>query len=219
MHRWIFGDESGNFDFSRRGSRWFLVGTMACDEETRHAVQRGLRALRERHATEGRDHDGVFHASEDRQAVRDEAFGELVRHPVRVDATLLDKPKAQPQLRTSEPVFYQYAWYYHLRYVLPQICRRGDVLHVVASDIGTKKKRSAFRQALDDVVAQCCPPGVRHEVRFWKNAVDECLQATDYFLWAVARRWEGGDSRSYELVSHHVSSEFDLFGNGTTLYY
>lgn len=219
MHRWVFGDESGNFDFSPEGSRWYLTGTMSCDAEAAEAIRLVLRQLRERHASGGFDHDGVFHASRDRQAVRDDVFDVLVGQNVRVDVTLLEKRKAQPQLRESDQRFYKYAWLYHLRHVLAQVCRRGDTVHLVLSDIGTKKMRSAFREAVEDVVPQSCPPGVRYEVRYWKNAVDECLQAADYYLWAVGRHREGGDPRSYDLIHHLLKSEFDLFARGDTRYY
>lgn len=219
VHCWVYGDESGNFDFSAKGTRWYIIGTMSCDAEASAAIREALRSLRESYAASGRDHDGVFHASEDRQVVRDDVYQTLAPQDVRVDITLIDKAKAQPHLRESDQRFYKYAWLYHLQYVLPRACRRGDVLHVVLSDIGTKKKRTAFREVVEEVVAQCCPAGVRYEVRYWKNAADECLQAVDYYLWAVARHREGSDRRSYALVRHLVRSEFDLFARGKTTYY
>lgn len=42
-------------------------------------------------------------------------FNILKNHPIRVDVTLLEKSKAQPQVRETDERFYQHAWFYHLR--------------------------------------------------------------------------------------------------------
>jgi hypothetical protein len=44
--------------------------------------------------------DSCFHATDDRQVIRDEVFALLVDHPLRVDVTLLEKSKAK---RILEP--------------------------------------------------------------------------------------------------------------------
>jgi len=217
--RWIFGDESGNMDFSTKGTRWFLVGTMTCDLDACANVRKALTELRTRIAASGEDHPGVFHASKDRQAIRDQVFEALIGQPLQFDVTALDKPKTQPHIRTTDPGFYQYAWYYHLKHLIPRVCGKGDLLHVVLADIGTKAERQAFRSALERVMSQCVPKGVRYDFAFWRNAAEECLQATDYLLWAVFRYWERGDRRSYEVIPHLVKSEFDLFNRGQTRYY
>jgi hypothetical protein len=54
---------------------------------------------------------------------------------------------------------------------------------------------------------------------FWPNSSDACLQVADYCLWAVFRKYELGDMRSYDLIKNKVRSEFDLFVTGTTHYY
>ncbi|MFC0082829.1 DUF3800 domain-containing protein [Aciditerrimonas ferrireducens] len=216
---WIFGDESGNFDFSCTGTRWFLVGTLTCEDGTVHRLRQQLADLRARVTRIDRSHPGWFHAAEDRQAIRDQVFEALCAMPVRFDVTALEKPKAKPEIRSTPERFYQYAWYYHFKYVLPRVCTSGDTLEVVLADIGTKRQRAAFREALDDVFNQCLPRSVRHTEAFWHCSAEECLQAADYFLWATFRRWERQDERSYQLISHLVQSEFDLFARGEVRYY
>src|SRR5690606_22589788 len=54
------------------------------------------------------------------------------------NATLLEKSKAQPQARPNEVRFYQYAWYYHFKYVARQLFRNDDEAFICASSIGTK---------------------------------------------------------------------------------
>lgn len=199
-----------------------MVGTLLCDKDGTDALRAGLKDLRGRLATEMLDHDGVFHASEDRQAIRDRVFDVVLTQPeqaLRFDATALEKAKAIPSIRPDEPRFYKHAWFFHLKHLLPRVCRAGDLVHVVLSDIGTKKERAAFREAVGDVMALCRPSGVRVDLAFWKNSADECLQAADYLLWAVARRHERNDSRSYDQIAPLIKSDYDLFARGKDRWY
>jgi hypothetical protein len=137
---------------------------------------------------EGLHLDSVFHASEDPQAVRDEVFDLLDRAAFRVDATILEKRKAQRHLQTQRAL-YKMAWFLHFKYVAPNIASSTDRLFVAASSLGTKKKRGQFHNAVDDVVQQVSPCH-SHWVAFWPMESDPCLQVADYCTWAIQRKWE-----------------------------
>lgn len=110
------------------------------------------------------------------------------------------------------------AWYLHFKFVAPQVVARDDRLFVVAASLGTKKARGAFHTAVDDVVAQVAPCR-SHRVAFWDAGSDPCLQVADYCTWAIQRKWERGDDRSYALIADKVMSEYDVWAIGTTYYY
>lgn len=214
--RYVFADEAGNFDFSRnRGaSRYFIICTVAADEC--HAGD-ALLKLRRELGWKGMHLDSVFHATEDPQAVRDEVFALLTSLDFRVDATILEKCKAQPHLRDDKQP-YKMAWYLHFKHVAPRIARRADRMFVAASSLGTKKARGAFHQAVDDVVRQVSPCR-SHRVAFWPAASDPCLQIADYCTWAIQRKWERGDDRSHTLIAPKVHTEFDVWSVGAVTYY
>jgi len=134
----LFADESGNFDFSRKrdASRYFILTTIACPG---YGVGDALLALRRDMAWEGLGVDLEFHATTDKLEVRARVFALLQQHPFRVGTTILEKAKSQPKTRTSDEVFYQYAWYYHLKHVAPRIVRPNDELFVVGASLGTKR--------------------------------------------------------------------------------
>jgi hypothetical protein len=161
--------------------------------------------------------DEHFHATEDPQAVRDEIFDLLGRSDLRVDATILEKRKAQPHLH-SERALYKMAWYMHFKYVAPRVATRHDRLMVMAASLGTKKKRSAFHRAVDDVVHQVAPCH-SYRVAFWSMESDPCLQVADYCTWAIQRKWERSDTRSYDLIKSKIHSEKDIWRVGTRYYY
>lgn len=93
----------------------------------------------------------------------------------------------------------------------------GDDLLVTAASIGTKKKRMTFCRELDDVMLRTVEPS--WAVDFRPSQCDPCLQVADYCAWAIQRKWERLDRRSYDLISHQITYEYDLWAHGTTLFY
>ena len=216
--RHIFADEFGNFDFSLTtgASRYFGLATVTFFDDQRACAD--LQQLRFDLAWEGVVHPGPFRASEEQQAIRDRVYAVLTPHRFRVDATILDKRKSEPQLRVSAERFYQYAWYLHMKYVARQVASYNDEVLVIAASIGTKKRQKVFQRGVRDVMSQVSPSFTTRTAQ-WPASADTGLQIADYCCWAIQRKWEMGDDRSYNLIRDKVYSEFDVFRRGTTLYY
>ncbi len=216
MRKYVFADEAGNFDFRDKAgaSQFFILTTVTA--ESPEAGDDLLR-LRRDLAWDGIALESNFHATEDSQAVRDQVFDVLAGHDFRIDATILEKRKTQPHLAEDWERFYKEAWYLHFKYVAPLIASAKNELLVVAAQIGTKKRRRAIRLAIADVVDQTTR--CRWEVAFWPAASDPCLQVADYCCWAIQRKHEKSDTRSYDLISDKIKSEFRPFEVGRQTYY
>lgn len=214
--RYVFSDEAGNFDFSRKpgASRYFILGTVTADN---CQVGDRLLQLRRELGWRGLHLDKVFHATEDPQPVRNEVFNALAASDLRIDATILEKSKAQQHLQ-SEAALYKIAWFLHFKHVAPQVAKQRDRLFVAASRLGTKKKRGGFHEAVDEVVSQVSHCA-SHRVAFWPTESDPCLQVADYCTWAIQRKWERGDTQSYNLIADKIASEFDAWEIGSTHFY
>ena len=161
-----------------------------------------------------------FHATSDRQQIRDRVFEVLAGGDFRVDATIIDKTKTQPHLQADPIRFYKQAWFMHFKYVAPRISSKGDELFVVASSLQVNRKKKAIFLSLKDVVEQVTPTSKYHSA-FFPAATDPCLQAADYAAWAIQRKHEsnGADTRSHALIEDKIRSEFQPFKWGSTVYY
>ncbi len=148
--------------------------------------------------------------------IRDRVFKELANHDFSVQATVLEKSKAYPRVRTTDHLFYQYGWFYHFKNTAPKVIKDGvSELHVTAASIGTKNRQTAFSTAVNNVVQQVLRSGEKkHRTNFCPAMADPCLQAADYCTWAIQRRWEGRDVRSYDLIKERINHEFDLWAHG-----
>lgn len=223
--KYLFADESGNFDFrdhmGNQGiSKYFSVGTVMIEgDEALAALEADMLKLKRELAWNNVVHDDAFHATEDPQAVRDAVFDLLKGHAFHVDVTLLEKSKSMPKLRIDEPTFYKYAWWFHFKYLAPNYIKEGDELMVVAASLGTRKKRAAFKGAVEDVVRQCTNYKVPRQVAFWPVEAQPALQVADYSVWAVSRYWERGDDRARQQLGTRLRTEWDYFKWGSVHYY
>ena len=214
---YVFSDEAGCFSFARnqRASKYFLVCTVAMES---CAIGDKLQALRRDMVWRGLPVGEQFHATEDKQDVRDEVYNLLADSDLRVDVTILQKSKAQPQTRADKETFYKYAWYFHFKHVGPKILRNKTEVQITAAALGTKRGQAVYTSAVNDVLNQTVQ---RQQWRtcFPRSVADPCLQVADYCAWAIQRKWERNDHRSYDLISPKIFSEFDLWRNGSREYY
>jgi hypothetical protein len=224
--KYLFADESGNFDFRdhtryRGATQYFAVGTMTIEgTSTMHALAGDLGQLRYDLLDKGHKLGTFFHASDDSPAVRQAVLDVMASHPMKIDVTILEKAKAQPKTRTSPAVFYKYAWYYNFKWFAPRYFKDGDDLTVVSAALGdSRRAKAAMQTAVNDVVNQCCDYNVKRRFAFWPTASDMCLQAADYGLWAVMRDYERSDRVWKKIIESKVRSVYDLWAIGKTYYY
>lgn len=75
-----------------------------------------------------------------------------------------------------------------------------------------------FKSELNDVFRQNIPKA-QWAIDFLPSRCDPGLQVADYCAWAIQRKWERGDTRSYDLIKRRITNEYDLWQHGTTHYY
>jgi hypothetical protein len=215
--KYVFADECGNFDFSSRpgASRYFILVTVTVDS---CSVGQRLLDIRRDLALQGFGLGREFHAAHDPKPMREKVFAVIVTSPIRIDAVILEKSKADPSVRESDERFYKTAWYQHMKYVPPKIAASTDELLVVSASLGSNAKKRSFHAAVTDVIKQVSPTA-KARVACWSAASDPCLQVADYCAWAIQRKWEAGDRQGYDLIKGSVETEFELFASGTTKYY
>lgn len=214
---YVFSDEAGCLTFKRdtRASRYFLVCTVTLDSCT---IGDGLLNLRRDMVWRGLPVGEEFHASEDRQEVRNEVFAYIGNQDFRADATLLEKSKCAPEIRSRPEFFYKHAWHHHFVQVGPEILPDVEEAHITAAALGTRKGQAVYTAAVNDV----CQQAIRHttwRTCFPRAVAEPCLQVADYCAWAILRKWERGDERSYDLIRPKIRTETDLWQTETIHYF
>ncbi len=217
-YRYIFLDEGGNLDFSPSGTKYFTLTTITTSRP--FLLYGPLSDLRYDLIEFGLDIEH-FHAAEDRQAVRDKVFAEITKAmpDLRIDSLIVEKSKTVPALRTVEQ-FYPGMLGYLLRYLFRgKAIGNCDKVIVITDSLPVNKKRQTIEKTVKITLERMLPAQTPFYLLHHASKACLYLQVVDYINWAIFRKWEGSDRRSYDLISGGIQSEYDIFKKGTTYYY
>jgi len=218
QYLYVFLDEAGDFNFSATGTKFFTFTTIT---KTRpFPWDTPILSLKYDLIEVGLDIE-YFHAAEDRQAVRNQVFEIIGKNlgNLRIDSLVIEKRKTGPALQMLEK-FYPRMIGYLLRYVLdPKNLKDFAEVIVITDSIPVSRKREAVEKAVKQTLSKMLPSGTKY--RILHHASKSCvgLQIADYSNWAIFRKWEREDLRSYELIRSGIQSEFDIFRSGMKYYY
>jgi hypothetical protein len=215
---YIFLDEGGNMDFSTGGTKFFIVTSLA--KERPFEAYKALSELKYDLVEQG-VHIESFHATEDKQAVRDKVFDIIEKHldGVRIDSVIVEKRKTGPALQ--EPIkFYSTMIGYLLRFVLSEfnLAQYKEVL-VFTDSMPVEKLKNAMKKAIKEVLAEMLPETAKYRLLHHESKACLDLQIVDYCNWAIYRKHDRGDPRSYAKIAKAVKSEFEIFRSGKTNWY
>ena len=227
---YLFIDESGNFDFSPKGTKYFvLTGFITPDP----IIGRGkLVRLRYKLLTEGTNQE-YFHASEDRQAVRDQVYAILlsIGNTFEVRSIIARKNKTNPILykeiytkngkiieRSTGMELYKELVQCLLRYIFKGKQMSTNKIIVVLGSLYVGEKNKIILQTLKHFLKNNFE-GIPFEIYSHQTCVDLNCQLADYCCWAISVRAERGEKRPYDVIKPQVKSIFDIFKNGDKEYY
>ena len=215
---YVFLDEAGNFDFSPKGTPYFLIG--AITKERPFLACHDLNELKYDLVEKGIGIE-YFHAAEDQQNTRNEVFAIIKKNlfDVRYDSVIVEKRKTGPALQAPQK-FYPKMLGYLLRHILEchTLAKYKEVI-VFTDDIPISKKKKAVEKAIKETLSEMLPKSARYRIYHHASKSNFDLQVADYFNWAIYRKWTRNDLRSFNVIQTVVKSEFDIFKTGTTHYY
>jgi hypothetical protein len=157
----------------------------------------------------------AFHAKDDLPEVRREVFRVLLKHDLRFYAVVRDKQSVLAYVRQRNQVDVAYRYQPNELYdslvsrLFKERLHLSPEVDVCFAQRGSSDRSAALMQALERARR-------RFEVK-WQRSVtstifarqssprsDAGLQAVDYFLWALQRRYERAEGRFLELVWEKV---------------
>lgn len=163
-----------------------------------------------------------FHATEDRQWVRDKVFSVLAHfQDVRVDSVVVQKRRAAPSIRPLRH-FYPMMVENLLKYPFDprgmDVSQYSKVFIFADRAAGRRREREALIKAIKANLVQHLR-GVPYVICMHDSASHHYLQAVDYISWAIYVKWGRGELRPYNQIGHLVRSEFPIFQHGFADWY
>jgi len=234
----IFIDESGNFDFSPKGTKYFVLTCISTINpfENRDSFLN----LKYKLLGEGINEE-YFHATEDKQDVRNQMFSLIGKlNDFGVDSVIAQKNKVNWSLyealdvckkpanfkfkiRKVQERFYKQISETLLQYVIRRYTQYRKNLNIekiiiVLGALFSNYKQEFIKKYLKSYFKenfQKTPYIYFHQVK-----TDINCQIADYFGWAIFVKWERREMRSYNQIQNKINSEFDIFEKGDgTIYY
>ncbi|MCB9073737.1 MAG: DUF3800 domain-containing protein [Bdellovibrionaceae bacterium] len=217
---YMFLDESGDLNFSKTGSNYFILSSLSAFRPFpwyQDLIDLKFKYLESPHHLNLQR----FHASEDRQEIRDGVFEILNKHHAsfRLDSIIVQKNKAHPKVRELDR-FYPMILRYLLTYVVKGYQHKQISEAIFVTDtLPVKKGRNAIDKGIKTHLKDAFPSNLMHQIHHWDSKSTIGLQAVDYLNWAIYKKWNNGEMRPYNQIKNSVHSEFDIFKKGTTEYY
>lgn len=220
----IFVDESGNFDFSPNGTKYFVLSAITT---LNPLGKERLEEIKYEFMKHGLNIE-YFHASEDKQRVRDNVF-EFIKSlsDIEIDSVVVQKNKTHPSLyednkgrrikhkgdKLYEKVLCTLLQYIFNRYKLKEEIKQ---VIVILSSIFTRNKEELIFKTIKIYLKQHFHKPFY--IYFHDSKSDKNSQISDYCCWTIYRKCEDGETRPYEMIKQKVRSEFDIFRNGKEIY-
>ncbi len=225
----IFIDESGNFDFSSTGTKYFIltaISTIKPLNEREKLLKYRCQLLSEQTDQE------YFHATEDKQTVRDGIYSLISGYDdFFVDSVVTQKNKANPSLysemcskkgkitkRIVGAEFYRIVCQTLLQYIFRRFNSTNiEKIVVILDNLFTDNKRQTVLKSLKSYLKQHCQK--RFYIYFHQSKADLNCQIADYCGWAIYVKNERNELRPINKIKTKIKSEFAIFQRGTTEYY
>jgi hypothetical protein len=182
--KYLFIDESGNFDFSKKGTRYFIL-TAILAEDT-YGLQHDLLELKLKLADQFEHYLEYFHATEDKQFVRDKVFKIISeRLPnIEIYSVVIEKRKLYAMLQHEHRLYYKvFSWLSEYIYE----CIRSstfDKLVIYTDTLPITKKRESVEHALKEHLSEKITDR-KVEIYHHDSRSNFMLQVVDYVGWAI----------------------------------
>jgi len=206
----IYIDESGNFDFTTKGTRHLVFGVFTTNQPLENSAQ--LAKLKYELLTKGID-IANFHASEDLQVVRDRVF-EIINSnsSCRAISMWLDKQDLDSREFGAIGV-YKILGNHISKYIGDLALASGTQKLVIIFDKAlTRKDQNAVFSALKPNFSVL---GLPYHLYFHHVTKDFNGQIADYLAWARFISLERGEVRPLSTLPDNLSGEIRIFSSFT----
>ena len=213
----VFVDESGNLDFKSTGTSYFVLAAITTRIPLNSSQE--LQQLKYQLLAGnigGREYQ-YFHASEDKQAIRNEVLARInnLSETLKVNYIVAEKRKTHPSYQNAK--FYSLLGAALVKYLL-KIHKNSpyEKVIVIFDQALTNKEENNFLKAAKPPLKEI---GVPYAIYFHRTMSDFNGQIADYCAWAKYVSLERGEMRPLEQISNITQETFDIFRTGTTFYY
>lgn len=202
----VFIDESGNLDFSSSGTKNYVLAAVATTNPLLSAST--LQDLKYTYLTEGTVDVEYFHASEDRQFVRNEVIDIIstLSKDIHVHYIHTQKNKTNPELQ-SPAAFYAKLGSELSKFIIKYQSDGFSKVIIIFDKCLRGKEQKAFLKEVKPELKQLGKP---YQIYFHRTLSDFNGQIADYFAWSRYVSLERQEMRPLEALSSISQTDIEL---------
>ena len=197
---YLYIDEAGNLDFGEQGTRFFVLTGVVMRRPFRHLS--GLLDARYDALEAGLDVE-YSHASEDRQAVRDQVLDRLEPYlkDLAVYAIVVDKRDLSMVMRRAEALYpTAFSRLMDTAMTAERIHATAARVIVVTDTLPVRRERSLVTKTVKLALHERARDAFEYRILHHASRSDMNLQVADYVCWCVYRRAARADVRSFARI-------------------
>lgn len=201
---YLYIDEAGNLDFGEHGTRFFALTGVVMRRPFRHLP--ALLDAKYDALEAGLDLE-CFHASEDRQAVRDQVLDCLVPHlgDLAAYSIVIEKTELAAEMRRGERLYpAAFSQLVNDAMAWEEATMRPSRVIAVTDNLPVRRDRMAVKKAMKLALHKRAKGVFEYRILHHASRADLNLQVADYVSWCVYRLVARSDRRSYSRVEHCV---------------
>ncbi|MCH7575843.1 MAG: DUF3800 domain-containing protein [Candidatus Marinimicrobia bacterium] len=220
--KFIFFDEAGDMSFSPKASRHIVVIALHINEQSEELMTHYWNLKHTLYAHPPTDlevrrrfQNKRFHASEDPQEVRNAFFSLITKFLpiIRVRALILDKNLIEDKHRNDQWLA-DNLYFYIYKSIGERsnwLSANGNTQLLLDSTEDGRIKDGAIRgiRKAEKIVGL----GTRANILHVSSYQHPFLQVADYFCWAIYKKYENSDERSYGKIEKGIEDVWELFKN------
>ncbi|PHQ57675.1 MAG: hypothetical protein COA30_02180 [Sulfurimonas sp.] len=214
---YIFVDESGDMDFSIKGSKHYMFHFLV--KKRPFNLHAKISNYRYQLLERGLDPSNTqrfdieyFHAHKDNKYIKNELFtiiSTFEKEKVKVYSYILEKSKVHPEKRKERDAFYIDNLTYSIGKLLDKL--KIDKNFVIITDnlpISKNKQKQikALRTGIK-LYMQQKDLNLKYDIFHHSSASSVNLQIIDYIGWAVHRKYEMNDNNYYDRIKEYIIDE------------
>lgn len=211
----VFVDESGNLDFSPNGTAYYVLAAVATTDPLFSASE--LQKLKYEYLKNGDMDIEFFHASEDRQFVRDRVISTIkgLQDKIHVHYIHAQKNKTNPALQ-NPAAFYAKLGSVLSKFIIQYKSEGFSKVIIIFDKCLRGKEQKAFLKEVKPELKQLGKP---YQIYFHRTLSDFNGQIADYFAWSKYVFLEREEKRPSTSMLNIEQTDFDLFSRGKKEYY
>jgi hypothetical protein len=214
MPLFAFLDESGEYQFGPNQGRYLVYAAVVTATPTLFSNE--LAQLKYELHAQGTCLER-FHACEDQQVVRNRVFGIMAASTDYViHSIIVRKNRVNPSLYRHG--VYSISYKTLLRYLVA--FRKLDRACIIVDTVPDQSQQTTLKATLAARAGDILTPrSIPFTIDHHSSTSHVLLQVADYCAWAIYRKWQNGDTRSYIHIQSRIRNEYDIFERGDQDYY